>query len=110
MRDVHPPWPQHRARIGRPPEDWVALAEPGKDPAPIGIEQAPRREGSAGGEQTVRIIERLVDRRKRVSRPEKRDHAKLYVRRRGYAGRAHERSLKFKVESLRLSLSPELQA
>ena len=77
MRDVHLRRAQHRARIGRPPQDRIAFVEPGKNAAPIGIEQPPRRERAAGGEQAIRIIERLVDRRKRVGRPEKRDHAKL---------------------------------
>ena len=40
--DAEPVRNEHGPGVGRPPEDGVAVAEPGEDPAPIGVDQAGR--------------------------------------------------------------------
>ena len=77
VRDVQPRRRQHGARIGRPPQHRIAVVEPREDAVTIGIHQPLQRQRAAGGEQTIRVIERLLDRWKRVGRSEERDHAKL---------------------------------
>ena len=57
---------EDEARIGRPPEDRVVVAEPGKDTARIGGDQALDREIAADGKQAVRVAQCTRQRRKRL--------------------------------------------
>ena len=41
---------EHGARVGGPPENRLALAVPGKDAAPVGVEQPGDRKVSANGQ------------------------------------------------------------
>jgi hypothetical protein len=49
---------QHHARVGAPPQDWIARRIPGKDALSIGGEQALRGKVAAGRQQAVRFGER----------------------------------------------------
>ena len=59
---------QHGARVRAPPQDRLTARVPGEDAASIGGEQPGRRQVTAGGEQSVRLAQRAVHRRKRVRR------------------------------------------
>src|SRR5690606_32782103 len=48
------------ARVRRPPQYRLAAAVPGKDAAPVGIEQAVRSEIAADGQQPVGIAQRAA--------------------------------------------------
>ena len=56
--DVQGMRPEHRARVGGPPQDRLAPGEPREDAVAIRIQQAPRAEVAAGREQAVRFVER----------------------------------------------------
>src|SRR5687767_8874837 len=77
MRNMQARRHQYRARIGRPPQHRIAFVEPRENPVPIRVDKTLHAQRAAGCEQTIGVIERLVDGRERVSRSEKRDHAKL---------------------------------
>ncbi len=47
--------------IGAPPQDRLAVAVPGKDAAPVGAQQALRRQVAAGRQQPVGPAQRLLD-------------------------------------------------
>jgi hypothetical protein len=77
VRDVQPRRHEHGARIRRPPQHRIAFVEPRKDPVPVCIDEPLQGQRAARREQTIGMIERLLDGRKRVGRPEEGDHAKL---------------------------------
>src|SRR5262245_28158909 len=52
---------EHGPRVGGPPEDRVAVAEPGEHPLGVGPEEAGRVEGPADPDQPVLIGERRGD-------------------------------------------------
>ena len=54
-RDVQFVGKQHGARVWRPPENRLALGEPGKAAMAIGLDQSIGGKIAAGGEQSVRL-------------------------------------------------------
>ncbi len=69
------------ARIGRPPQNRITLGKPREDAATVGVEQPAGRKIAAGGEQSVRIVERFLDRRKRIGRTRAQDRNADHVAR-----------------------------
>ena len=65
---------QHHARVGAPPEDGVALAEPGEDPLGVHLDERTHRQGAAHGKQAVGPAQRAVDRREGVAWAENGNH------------------------------------
>ena len=59
---------EHRTRIGAPPEHRLPLAEPGEDAAAVRAQQAFGSQIAARREQSVRVLERLLDVGKPVGR------------------------------------------
>jgi hypothetical protein len=57
---------EYAARIGRPPQDGFALAEPGEDPLGVGTQQALGRQIPAHGKQAVGIRQRAAGIRKAI--------------------------------------------
>jgi hypothetical protein len=58
---------EHHARVGRPPQDRLALAEPRKDAAGIGVEQARRVQVAAHREQAIGLAQGGLGRREGAS-------------------------------------------
>ncbi|MNZ81536.1 hypothetical protein D3C78_1002070 [compost metagenome] len=55
---------QHGTRVGRPPEDRLAVLVPGEAAVAIGLHQAFGAQVAAGGEQAVGVAQGFVQRRK----------------------------------------------
>ena len=70
---------QHHPRIGTPPQQRLALAVPGVDTAPIGVDDALRRQIAAGRQQSVRLLQRSFDRRERRLGVEPGNHVQLEI-------------------------------
>src|SRR5206468_2775792 len=57
----------HHARIGAPPQNRLAAAEPGKYPPAIGIDKACGRQFTTRSQQAVRLGQRLGQRGKGIA-------------------------------------------
>ncbi|KAG1437608.1 hypothetical protein G6F57_020180 [Rhizopus arrhizus] len=65
---VHTLGAKHHARVRRPPQDRLALAEPWKDAAGIGVQQSYRVQVAAYREQAIGLAQRGLGRREGGSR------------------------------------------
>src|SRR6185295_2253646 len=66
---------EHHPRVGTPPEDRLIAAVPGEYSSAIGFEQARRRHVLARREQSIRLDQRRLERRKRRTLSQPRNHS-----------------------------------